>query len=264
VAPTPGICSAETLARFVLFLARPMNAKRKIFLDKRISALLFTALLVTACGHGGNGAAQPANLPVPTDEATPEQRAAIDATLSRIEGVTAELGHPHRFRAIPILVTTDNKYITDAKGACVKVGTRPQFILVRPSVLKFELDQAPDSPTTSLFPVLLHEIGHCYFAREHDPALIRTDGSLISMTRADGSVAQPFEALEASVMHPEKTQMYVEFEHYYAAEVMGLVPNRTLEAFGRYDARASFHFVKKTPIDQGTNPQPAKPESRID
>lgn len=212
-----------------------------------LTILLNFLLFLSACGKHPDGAGA-ASLPPPADEATPSQRSLIDATLTKIELITAGLGQPRKFRAVPVLVTSDNQYLTEAKGSCVRLGDRPQFILVSPAVLKFEAPLPPDALTSSFFPILLHEIGHCYFGRSHDSALIRTQGYDIAMATSAGEQVREerIDSLDASVMAPQKIFMPVALERYYVAEVMGLVPQRSLEAVAKYSAaRASLKYVKR-------------------
>lgn len=201
-------------------------------LSRRALCLFALLFLATGCGKGQPAADNVPNLTPPTDEATRQQRALIDSTLTNIEATTSALGSPHTFRTLPVLVTSDTKYISEAKGACVKSGGHPQFILLRPAVLDFESHLPADSETTSLFPVLLHEIGHCYFSREHDDALIRSSGFEISFSSKHGETAidERAESLDASVMSPDKLLMPIALSRYYVAEVMGQVRHRTLEA----------------------------------
>jgi hypothetical protein len=207
----------------------------------------FVLLFLSACGH--KDAATPTDIAVPADEATPAQRAQIDKTLSEIESITADLGRAATFRALPILVTKDRQYITEARGACVRANGVPKFLLLRPEVVEFERGMAGNSKATSLFSALLHEIGHCYYGREHDNALIQLDRSHIWMKARQESedYEENWASLDASVMSAEKLLMPRALERYYVAELIGLVPDRTLDAVALYaPPKAAFRFVKDT------------------
>jgi hypothetical protein len=170
-------------------------------------------------------------LPLPADEATSEERAAIDATLTRIEGLTVELGHPHAFRDLPVILTTDDRTYTDHPAGCVSVDGAPQFILVKRTVLLNEARIAEGGAESTLFRVLLHEIGHCYFHRSHEEAHISQDGEMIELTVGEDGAGShlDYAVLDATVMVPETLTLPVALEKYYVAELLGLARAKSLE-----------------------------------
>jgi hypothetical protein len=214
-------------------------------LQPRLAPLLFLLLLLTACGHDKSIQPDAQTLPTPTDEATTDQKAMIGDTLSKIEATTTALGQPHSFRSLPVIVTSEKHYLSESKGACIKLGRRPQFILVSPAVLEFEKRLAPDSKSSTLFPVLLHEISHCYFLRSHDSAKINLEGSAISLLTKANNGEEVVQSLDASVMAPDTLVMECQLERYYVAEVLGLAKSRNLEALNTFAPQGlSAKFVK--------------------
>lgn len=199
-------------------------------IGKKYALLLCLALAGCAKADTAGTATQAQHIPVPTDEADEGERAQIDATLSRIEELTRTLGKPHTFRSVPVVVTTSNQY-TDHPAACVALGGEPQFILVKPGVFTEEAQIAPGNIESSLFRVLLHEIGHCYFHREHEEAQIEEAGRMIELTvnqqGVSGRIQFPY--LDATVMVPENLTVPIALEKYYVAEILGLARAKTLD-----------------------------------
>jgi hypothetical protein len=209
-------------------------------------AFLLLLSLLAGCGHDKGAQTETQTLPPPTDEATADQKTMVDNTLTKIEATTASLGQPRSFRSVPVIVTTEKRYLSEAKGACIKIGGRPQFILVSPAVLEFEKRLSPESKSSTLLPVLLHEIGHCYFNRSHDSSKIDHEGSDISLLTKSNTGEEVVQSLDASVMTPDNLVMERQLERYYVAEVMGLAKARNLEALNAFAPNGlSARFVKR-------------------
>jgi hypothetical protein len=191
-------------------------------------------LAFTGCAKE-NSAATTQSVTAPEDQADATQRAAIDATLTKIEAFTRILGKPHTFRSLPIVVTTDTHF-TDHPAACVSVKGAAQFILVKPAVFEAEERIAPNKVDSTLFRILLHEIGHCYFHREHEEDHIAQPGRLVELTLnrqgVTSKVNVPF--LDATVMVPENLSVPIALEKYYVAEILGVTRAKTLQDLAPY------------------------------
>lgn len=211
----------------------PTAKSRTPFPQPPLAFFLLLLSVVTGCGDK-RSQTDTQTLALPADETTADQKAMIEDTLAKIEATTASLGQPRSFRSIPVIVTTEKHYLNEAKGACVKLADRPQFILVSPEVLDFEQRLSPSSKASTLFPVLLHEIGHCYFQRSHDSTKISLAGSDISLTTKASRAEEVVGSLDASVMTPETLVMERQLERYYVAEVMGLAKAHRLEDVNAY------------------------------
>jgi hypothetical protein len=194
---------------------------------------LFLAL--AGCAKDDSARPQSKSITAPEDQSDAAQRAQIDATLTKIEGLTSALGKPHTFRSVPIVVSTDTHY-TDHPAACVALNRVPQFILVKPAVFEAEDRISPGGIDSTLFRVLLHEIGHCYFHREHEEEHISQPGRLVQLTvkqrGVTGKVDLPF--LDATVMVPENLSVPIVLEKYYVAEILGVIRAKTLQDLAPY------------------------------
>ena len=198
----------------------------------RLVALI---LALAGCARDDSATKQTLAIKVPADEADQGQRDQINASLAKIEGLTRALGQAHAFRSVPVIVTNDNHY-TDHPAACVAVNRVPQFILVKPSVFDDEARMAPGEVESTLFRVLLHEIGHCYFLREHEQAEIEEPGRLVELSLKQRGVTAKvqFPSLDATVMVPENLSVPIALEKYYVAEILGLARAKTLQDFAPY------------------------------
>jgi hypothetical protein len=168
-----------------------------------------------------------ARLAPPADESTGEQRASMNSTLDRIEALTRELGQPRTFRDLPIVVTTANSY-TDHPAACVSLAGKGQFILIKPSVFDDDAEVQAEGAEDELFRVLLHEIGHCYFNRQHEEDRLFAADKVVEIS-ADGGGTATYPILDASIMVPEELTAPVALEKYYVAELLGIERAKTME-----------------------------------
>jgi hypothetical protein len=202
---------------------------------------LLLALLAFSALSCARGREDSQSLPLPDDEATLSEREQINAALERIEALTAELGQARSFRELPIVVTSRHDY-THHPAACVSLNGKAQFILIRPEVLSAERMLWSDNLDTTLFRVLLHEIGHCYFQRDHDDTRIASDLHFIQMKvrRRNSEERRLYSMLDVSVMASDSLELPVPLEKYYVAELLGLKRATRLADFRAY---GSFQFV---------------------
>ncbi len=170
-------------------------------------------------------------LVVPADEASASERQIIDKTLTEIEGVAASLGRPQQFRRIPVLVSSEELASNHRFAACFSEEGQGRFIQVNRKVLdrESELQERRDHLST-LFQVLLHEIGHCYFAREHSDESIDLRRHEVSKA----SYRYSGRSLNFSSMHSRNVFMIDQLRSYYVAELLGLVPVPSIEALRTY------------------------------
>ena len=103
---------------------------------------------------------------MPLDEGTPLEHAEITGALTRISDLTEKFGKRREFDAIPVIVVTEDARKTDRVGYCDSLP----FIALNRSLF------VRDKVNSSLAPVLLHEIGHCYFHRGHFNGMIVKPG----------------------------------------------------------------------------------------
>jgi hypothetical protein len=202
---------------------------------------LALCLALFSCAKVEAPLSQTPRIAPPADEAVAAERSQIDAMLSQIEAFTRLLGKPQSFRSVPVVVTTSNQY-TNHAAACVAVSGAPQFILVKPSVFENEARISEGELESSLFRVLLHEIGHCYFHREHEAAEIGAPGQFVELAVKRKALTGKiqFPCLDATVMVPENLTVPIALEKYYVAEILGLARAKTLADLASY---ASLKYV---------------------
>ncbi|MGZ3657257.1 MAG: hypothetical protein ACXVB9_02690 [Bdellovibrionota bacterium] len=207
-----------------------------IFRGKFSALALILFIGLCACSGGNDAKTQAKRLPLPTDEATSEERSQLDATLTQIEGITRDLGHPQTFRSIPVILTTDDHTYTDHPAGCVSSGGVPQFILVKRVVLENEARISEGQVESTLFRVLLHEIGHCYFSRQHEDAPIFEVGKNIELSVKRGNVGGKIQypMLDATVMEPQNLTLPIALEKYYVSEILGMGRAKTLADLAAY------------------------------
>lgn len=174
---------------------------------------------------------------MPTDFATTAERAAIQSSLSAISEMMAKLGKPNKLDRIQILVMKPTRQ--KLHGICVQ-RKKSRYILIARSVLDKHLSEDTSNEVDErLFMVLLHEIGHCYFGREHDDALVASvPGSSLTTETVRGRTIHMFQRTEvpASVMHSTGAEGHG-LKEYYVAELLGLARARNWKDLERYGAK---------------------------
>jgi hypothetical protein len=164
---------------------------------------------------------------VPNDESTQEERDRINSTLEKIENLAQKFGYSGKFRRLPISVITEDSNITHRIGYCAwDESGDGRFIALNRII--FQQDQ-PITRFDTVFDVLLHEIGHCYFKRMHDSEIVKKDGYAIEVLLVDstGGTQMYFDELPISAMYTKSsiegsplTKLPVTFEEYFVSEIV--------------------------------------------
>ncbi len=197
----------------------------------RLACLLLASFAVFSCAKLKSPETKKvSHLVVPADEATLEEGEAIEKNLAEIERLASELGRPQSFHPLPVLVTTEDFKDSERLAACYSEEGRGRFILINRVVFENEHRLRKEAKMSTLFHVLLHEIGHCYFARAHSDkeidlkkhkvrVKIPTDNSNLSELHE-----VPLLSLNSSAMHTKNMFMIMDLRKFYVAEIIGLVP----------------------------------------
>jgi hypothetical protein len=169
------------------------------------------------------------NIVMPNDESTAYERKVIKRTTKKIESIARTLGRDLKFNSIPVLVTTEDPTVTKRWGYCQwDENEKGVFIVLNREVFRKDLE---DSRLHFVFGVLLHEIGHCYFGRKHDTAVIKRDGYKISIETFDseGGTTITIDEFPVSIMYSKSslvgsplTGVPTSLENYFVAELLGL------------------------------------------
>ncbi len=202
----------------------------------RISFAFLLLPFLYACGSDNKGDVRqhPSSLAIPADEATAEERKQIDSTLLEIETLAGELGRPQSFRSLPIVVSTESMAKTERAGACYLENGRGRYILVNRVVLREEERLVGIGLQSTLFRVLLHEIGHCYFGRDHLEDKLSERGRRLRFP-ADRFRRRPeFSELNVSSMESRTLLLPIALKKYYVAEILGLFRARSLAELAQY------------------------------
>jgi hypothetical protein len=166
---------------------------------------------------------------MPNDESTAYERRVIKRTTKKIEAIAYNLGKEETFESIPVLVTTEDPSVTKRWGYCQwDENGKGVFIVLNREVFQKDLE---NDRLHFVFGVLLHEIGHCYFGRKHDTAVIKKPGYKISIETfdADGGTTITIDEFPVSIMYSKSslvgsplTGVPTSLEHYFVAEILGL------------------------------------------
>jgi hypothetical protein len=204
-------------------------------LSLRLATALALSLLCLACAKEREGDfVSAASVTVPADEATPEERERINATLDEIEALAGQLARPQSFRSLPVIVTTESMAESHRAGACYFENGRGKFILVNRVVLRQEERLRTVGLESTLFRVLLHEIGHCYFGREHLEEKISQKGRRLRFAPDRQERRPVFEEFNVSSMESKTLLIPLALKKYYVAEILGLFRARSLEDLAAY------------------------------
>lgn len=178
----------------------------------------------------------------PSDEATSEERKKINETLEHISEIANKFGYKNDFNSIPVLVTSENVKVTGRIGYCQwDENRRGQYIFINRE--NFESDKR-SSYLQNVFQVLLHEIGHCYFGRDHNPNVIKKPGYVAKVEVYDstGGVDLFEMGFPVSIMYTGHSELcsgncpegsspigaVKDFESYFVSELLGV--QQTLSA----------------------------------
>ena len=181
--------------------------------------LLTVVLLVAGCGRDKGH-----TLLLPTDLTTPQERQKITSALAIIQKELDANGIDKRVNSIPIMVAELED--PNVRGRCYRnlQGEALGIVLTRALV-------ADDSYDENLYPwyftVLLHEIGHCFFSREHEHELVQFSDENLVFPNVTGGPQKSLEYtmawLSPSVMSTRGDRMMLkQLAPYYIREIAGL------------------------------------------
>lgn len=120
----------------------------------KLWAFLLASLSTAAC-------VKTADVVVPEDEATAEQRVLISDYTSEIQMGFHDIGVEVNLNQLPIVITS-----TMGKPEYAGECYRDSHIRIRKSYLE-QLMQNIDANSMALWVLLTHEFGHCYFGLDH-------------------------------------------------------------------------------------------------
>lgn len=167
--------------------------------------ILSFLLMIVSCGQK-----HAENMLLPSDQATKEEKEILSHAIDEIQAGFTENGVNVNIRSIPYHVST--KLPSEIAGICVyKENGDPVGIAINRRVLQ---EWAIKTPTYYgfLYKALLHEVGHCFFQREHDDGHLEIPDNLLSEDVIDLSVmVDGGRAIIPNVLWP-----------YYVREVAGL------------------------------------------
>lgn len=163
------------------------------------------------------GKKDPQSIVLPGNQASEKEAEIIGAVVEKIQKDFDELGVNVNLRSIPFHVTTLDPKIA---GICVyRSNGSPVGIAVNHSVLKNWEVETPEHYGL-IYRVLLHEIGHCFFRRQHEDDELFIPG---------------LDTIEISVMKDYgRANTLKELWPYYVREVAGLDRLQSAEDLKRY------------------------------
>lgn len=177
---------------------------------------LFLILLLASCGKKTVWDYPP----LPADQASPEEKLMIEAELDKIEKDFADIGTPLDLRSLPVVVAPLPFGVV---GRC-QYGkkNRGAYIVLSPALFTSAYQYA--DAEAHLFEkefvrVLIHEIGHCYFYRNHEEeTYLESPGNSFELRSSTGSVI--FDRVPRSVMPASSAyRMPKSLRKYYLAEL---------------------------------------------
>lgn len=203
-----------------------------------IQAIFLMLVLVTACGRHEHD-----KFRLPTDTATTEERAKINAALGLIQRELDESGVDKKVDSIKIVVAD----LEDprVRGRCYQDddGNGLGIVLTRDTL-------GQDSINENYHPwyltVLLHEIGHCHFDREHEDEVLSPYTAELSFGESDENKSElglTIAGLAPSVMNSSGSPMMLKSMFpYYVREIAGIERVQSWQQVGRLvNARVSEH-----------------------
>jgi hypothetical protein len=158
--------------------------------------------------------------PVPKNQASPETKAMIEEELNRIQDDLAEIEVDKDVKHLPVVVAPLPFGVV---GRC-QYGeqNRGAYIVLSPSLFT-SIYEYPASDShlyeKEFVRVLIHEIGHCYFYRQHEPqTFLESPGNLFELRSEVGAVI--FDRIPRSLMPAESTyRMPKALRKYYISEI---------------------------------------------
>lgn len=197
--------------------------------------------------------------PMPEDQASPVMKAEISDELQRLEDDFADLGVSVDLHKLPVVVADLPHRVV---GRCqYRQGSEGAYIVLSPLLFP---------PRGSLWPiddpnyekeyvrVLIHEIGHCYFHRQHErPAYLEAPGISFELRFEGSSVT--YDRIPKSLMPAESLyRMPRALRKYYLSELVGkaeLTNQEVLGEFTEFQALGQGDTVL-TAEDEAHSPEP--------
>jgi hypothetical protein len=208
-----------------------------------IKSYFLLCLLFLGCGK---------NIPVqtlPVNSATPEETQKIDEALALIQADLAEEGIHKNLRRVKIIVADlDDPSI---QGRCYRNAGKGVALVMSHQIL------AQESPDEDLYPwyftVLLHEIGHCYFNRDHETEVIPFPNKEVVYSAASSRPGKEHTGawISPSVMNLASDRyMLKALRRYYVKEVAGLDRVRSIEDLNNYTEASLREIPSRTIISR--------------
>lgn len=143
--------------------------------------ILFLLLIIVSCENP-----TPTNIILPSDQSTPDEKQILMRVLNKIQGDFDEITVNVNLLSIPYSVTTSLP--SEIAGICIyKANGDPVGIAINKKVFH-EWSIESSGNYGFIYKVLLHEIGHCFFRREHDPSHLSIPLDLMDVSSIDLSV----------------------------------------------------------------------------
>lgn len=193
-----------------------------------MKALILFVFLATGCGKGGRG------IDLPVDSSTPEEKQKIASAIELIEKDLADGGVYKDLSSVKIIVSDfdDNK----TKGRCYQRddGT-PVAIVLSHEILS--QDSYDDNLLPWYFTVLLHEVGHCHFNRQHESVMINLGNQelVFPLILERKKTEYTMSWISPTVMNVNGERMILnELRGYYVKEIANLDRAHSWEDFTPY------------------------------
>lgn len=165
--------------------------------------------------------------PVPENQASPIVKAEIDEELEKIQAEFAEIDVQVNLKSLPVVVAPLPFGVV---GRC-QYGEKDRgiYIILSPHLFIDQVMLPLDAPIfeKDFVRVLLHEIGHCYFRRQHEePAYLEIPGQSFELQTENAFAL--LDKIPTSLMPAESAyRMPKALRKYYVAEIAGKAPKLT-------------------------------------
>ncbi len=166
----------------------------------------------------------------PSNEASPLESSQLDRALIKIQTEFETIGVSVNLRSLPYSVTTLGG---NRAGVCYKKGGRSIGIALDHSTLADHFHT--NDYLNDLYRVLLHEIGHCFFNRDHESGLIKAHGHDLKIFIAQDRGEGYYTALMNTVMATDGWHLIPNILWpYYVKEIAGQDRINKWKEFDRY------------------------------
>lgn len=212
---------------------------------------IILVFLLSACDLRPFDASAKTNEDIPLNEASVEEVSLIDDIKKDIAQIALSYGVSLDLDKLPIIVS-DKQDIPNADGVSGYQGLcfldengKGTAILLSKRMLKSDLYEAEkpkkDEIALDTFRTLLHEVGHCYFGREHESNVLESKN--FQLTIRQKKETYNFSFLPASIMdNSAGTIIPNSLKRYYVAEIIGYYRAKSLQEV------ADFISAEVTPV----------------